>query len=447
MSEIITIPYNFKPRPYQKQLLAALDSGYKRAIALYHRRAGKDKTMFNVLVKKALQRVGSYFYFFPEFAQGRRVIWEGMDGSGFKFLDHIPLPLVQSKSSTDMRVTLTNGSIIQIMGTDKFDKVRGSNPVGCVFSEFAFQNPRAWNIIRPILVENGGWAIFNSSANGKNHFYELYEMAMKNPNWFVQNLTVMDTLDENGNRFVGDDLIEEERSAGMSEEMIQQEFFNSWIANSNGFYYLQLIEDLEKAGRVGNVPHNPNYPVETWWDIGTGDSTCIWFSQTVNKEIHIIDYYANTNKGLNHYAKILQAKPYIYKTINFPWDINKTEFGTGRTGYEVAEELFKGMRLNTVPRLSKEDGINAVRMVLPLCNFDKKRCQDGLHALKNYRKEWDTKNQVFKDNDVHDWASDPADAFRYLSVGIAFPKRNRQENGTFLKPNKVTVNPKNWRTA
>jgi hypothetical protein len=160
MSEIITIPYKFEPRTYQKELLAALDSGYRRAIAVYHRRAGKDKTMFNALVKKSLQRKGVYYYFFPEYAQGRRVIWDGIDGSGFKFLDHIPEPLIQSKNSTDMKIVLTNGSVIQVMGTDKFDKVRGSNPVGCVFSEFAFQNPKAWNIVRPILGENQGWAIF-----------------------------------------------------------------------------------------------------------------------------------------------------------------------------------------------------------------------------------------------------------------------------------------------
>ena len=446
MSEIITIPYEFEPRPYQRELLAALDSGFKRAIAVYHRRAGKDKTMFNVLIKKALQRKGVYYYFFPEYAQGRRVIWDGIDGSGFKFLDHIPDPLVQSKNSTDMKIVLTNGSVIQVMGTDKFDKVRGSNPVGCVFSEFAFQNPKAWNLIRPILGENGGWAIFNSSTNGKNHFYDLYQMAIKNPNWFVQNLNVEQTLDLNGNRYITDDIIQEDRDSGMSEELIQQEYYNSWTANAQGFYYLSIIEDLESKGSISSLPHDPAVPVETWWDIGVNDYTCIWFTQTYGKEVHVIDYYSSNNKGMDYFAKVLQNKNYVYRSHNFPHDIINIEFGTGRTRYEVAEELFKGTRLDIIQKLSKEEGRNAVRMILPNCKFDRVRCKEGLDGLRNYRKEWDEKHQTFKDTDVHDWASDPADAFRYLAVGITMPK-SRSFRSDFMKAKVKATSVKNWRVA
>jgi hypothetical protein len=443
---VITIPYQFTPRIYQKELLAARDHGFKRLLAIYHRRAGKDKTMFNMTVREAVKRRGVYYYFFPEYAQGRRVIWDGMDSSGFPFIEHIPEPLIQSKNSTEMKIVLTNGSVIQIMGTDKFNKVRGANPVGCVFSEYAFQNPKAWNIIRPILAENEGWAAFNSSTNGKNHFYDMFQMASRNQNWFVQNYNVEQTLDENGNRYVSDEVIEEERASGMSEEMIQQEFYNSWTANSQGFYYLSLLEDLDKSGNITKVPHDPSAPVETWWDIGMGDSTCIWFTQTMGKEIHVIDYYASNNKGLDHYAKKLQSNRYVYKSHNFPWDMINTEFGTGRTRYEVAEELFKGTRLNILPKLSKEEGINAVRMILPQCRFDKKLTLDGLDGLKNYRKEWDEKNQVFKTTPVHDWASDPADAFRYLAIGITMPK-SRSFKNEFMRANSKLISTRNWKTA
>lgn len=442
---IITIPYKFTPRVYQKDLMAALDGGYRRAIAVYHRRAGKDKTMFNIVIKKALQRRGVYYYFFPEFAQGRRVIWDGIDGSGFKFLDHIPEQLIQSKNSTDMRIELTTGSVIQILGTDKFNKVRGSNPVGCVFSEFAFQNPKAWNIVRPILAENGGWAIFNSSVNGKNHFYDMYQMATKNKNWYVQNLTVEDTLDENGNRYVSDDVIQEERDAGMSEEMIQAEFYNNWSSNSQGFYYLTLLEDLESKGGVGRVSYDPSVSVETWWDIGVGDYTCIWFTQTFGKEINIIDYYQSNNRGMDHYAKVLQGKPYVYRSHNFPHDIKNTEFGSGRTRLETAEELFKGTRVGWINKMGREDGINAVRMILPQCRFDKQNCLAGYDALKNYRKEWDDKNQVFRNIPVHDWASDPADAFRTLAVGIVMPKA-RSFKSEYMKAS-INTKRKNWKAA
>jgi hypothetical protein len=434
----------FTPRVYQKELMMAMDLGYKRAISIYHRRAGKDKTMFNIMVREALKRRGTYYYFFPEFAQGRRVIWEGIDGSGFKFLDHIPEPLIQSKNSTDMRIILTNGSVIQIMGTDKFDKVRGSNPVGCVFSEFAFQNPKAWNVIRPILAENNGWAIFNSSKNGKNHLYELYERVKDNKRWFVQDLNVLQTLDENGNRYISDEVIEEERAAGMSEEMIQQEFFNSWSANSQGFYYLSQIEDLEVDGKICNVPHDPSSPVDVYFDIGVGDSTACWFIQTEGKTVNVIDFYQNTNKGLDHYAKHLQSKRYVYSNINFPWDMRNIEFGSGRTRYEVAEELFKGIRLNTVSKLPVSEGINAVRMILPACRFDKVRCKEGLDSLKNYKKEWNDKQQVYSDHPLHDWASDAADAFRYLAVGISLPKAKAFRSDAIRKEIKSKVT-KNWK--
>ena len=397
------------------------------------------------MVREALKRRGTYYYFFPEFAQGRRVIWEGIDGSGFKFLDHVPEPLIQSKNSTDMRIILTNGSVIQIMGTDKFDKVRGSNPVGCVFSEFAFQNPKAWNVIRPILAENNGWAIFNSSKNGKNHLHELYERVKDNPRWFVQDLNVLQTLDENGNRYIGDEVIEEERAAGMSEEMIQQEFYNSWSANSQGYYYLPQIEELEAEGKICTVNHDPSSPVEVYFDIGVGDSTACWFIQTEGKAINVIDFYQNTNKGLDHYAKILQSKKYVYSAINFPWDMRNIEFGSGRTRFEVAEELFKGIRLNTVSKLPVSEGINAVRMILPACRFDKKRCKEGLNSLKNYKKEWNEKQQVFSDHPLHDWASDAADAFRYLSIGVSLPRSKAFRSDIIKKEIKSKV-IRNWKT-
>jgi len=419
----IQIPYKFNPRLYQLDLLRALDSGYKRAMAVYHRRAGKDKTLFNLTIKKALERIGVYYYFFPEFAQGRRVIWDGIDGGGFAFRNHIPKQLVGRANSTDMKITLTNGSIIQIVGTDKFDKVRGANPVGCVFSEYAFQNPAAWDVVRPILAENNGWAVFNSTPNGKNHFYKLYQMALENPSWFTQNITVEDSIDENGKRYVGEDVVEEERLSGMSEEMIQQEFYNSFTSNSEGFYYLSYMDEAEKEGRIGNVPYDPTIPVDTWWDIGVGDSTAIWFTQTVKKEIHVIDFYQYNSVGLEHYAKYLQRLPYVYGIHNFPHDMSNTEFGTGRTRLEVAEDLFKSEKLNIVQKVGLEDGINAVRMIMSRCWFDEKKCRKGIDALFNYHRQWDDKFKEYKNKPVHDWASHPSDAFRYFAVGLTMPKR------------------------
>jgi hypothetical protein len=342
---------------------------------------------------------------------------------------------------------MINGSIIQIIGTDKFDKVRGANPVGCVFSEFAFQNPKAWDIVRPILAENGGWAVFNSTPFGKNHFYDMVENARSNPGWFSQIITVEDSVDEQGNRYVSEEVIQAEIDAGMSEDMVQQEFYCSFTANAQGFYYLKYLEEAEQEGRIENIPYDPSVPVDTWWDIGVSDSTAIWFTQISGREVHVIDFYQNNSTGIEHYAKYLQKLPYVYKSINFPHDIKKTEFGTGRSSLEVAEELFKGIEINVGPKLDIQEGINAVRMILPMCRFDRKKCDvyGGLKALQNYHREWDDYRKEFKNKPAHDWSSHPADAFRTLGVGLTIP-HNPSIREKYLK-NYRRLSSRSWQLA
>lgn len=443
----ISVPYHFTPRTYQYDLMKALDSGYKRAITVWHRRAGKDKTLFNIIIKKALERVGIYYYFFPEFAQGKRVIWDGIDNDGFAFLKHVPKEILAKPgglNQTDMKITLINGSIIQIIGTDKFNKVRGSNPIGCVFSEFAFQNPAAWDVVRPILTANGGWAVFNSTPFGKNHFYDLFEMAKGNDKWYTDLVTVENSLDENGNRYVTDEMLQEERDSGYSEEMIQQEYFCDFTANSEGFYYLKYMEDALNEGRIRHIPYDPAIPVDTWWDIGVSDSTAIWFTQIVGKSVHVIDFYQNNSVGLDDYAKHLQTLPYVYGTHHFPHDMMNTEFGSGKTRLETAESLFGSVNLDVVPKSGLEDGINAVRLVLPKMWFDETKCKDGIKALQNYHRQWDDKVQEFKNRPVHDWSSHPADAFRYLAVGLTMP-RERSHRDSHMR--KQRMRAKGWMIA
>lgn len=138
-------------------------------------------------------QVGTYYYLFPTYAQGKKILWDGIDKQGFKFLDHFPPPLVRSKNEQEMQIELVNGSIAQIIGTDKMDSIVGTNPVGCVFSEYALQNPKGWDLIRPILRENGGWAVFAYTPRGHNHGKELYDMAKTNPDWYCDLRTVRDT--------------------------------------------------------------------------------------------------------------------------------------------------------------------------------------------------------------------------------------------------------------
>lgn len=252
----ITIPFNYQPRPYQVPLFNCIGDGYRRAVAVWHRRAGKDKTLLNLIIKEAFKRTGVYYYLFPSYAQGRKILWDGIDRNGFRYLDHIPEELRSAPpNNSEMKIRLVNGSMIQLVGTDNIDSIMGTNPVGCVFSEYSLQNPAAWDLIRPILAENGGWAVFNYTPRGRNHGFVLYEMARNNPDWFCQVLTVDDT------GAVTPDVVQAERDAGMSEEMIQQEFFcfppDTLITTDRGQKAIQDIKPcdivLTHAGRYRKV--------------------------------------------------------------------------------------------------------------------------------------------------------------------------------------------------
>ena len=217
-SEIL-IPNGWNPRDYQRPLWKALNSGVKRAVAIWHRRAGKDSLSLNWTVKAMLQRVGVYWHMLPLNTQARKVVWDAIDKQGRRVIDQVfPLPLRKSVSSAEMKIELWNGSIWQCVGSDNYNTLVGANPVGVVFSEYSLADPEAWDYLRPILAENGGWALFIYTPRGKNHGYRLYNTALS-AGWFVQKLTVEDT------GAIPLAAVEEERRAGMSESKIQQEFY------------------------------------------------------------------------------------------------------------------------------------------------------------------------------------------------------------------------------
>jgi hypothetical protein len=229
-SIIVDLPVNFVTRPYQFGIWDAIvNKGVTRAVTVWHRRSGKDKVFINILMAMMSKRKGTYYYFLPTYNQGKKIIWDGMDRDGYKFINHIPEELILRKNDSEMKIELVTGSIFQVVGTDNFDSIMGTNPVGCVFSEYSLQNPQAWEFIRPILLENGGWAIFNFTPRGNNHAKKLYDMAKVNPDWFCELLTVDDTKDENGNRYITDEMLEGERLSGMSEGLIDQEYYCKFV--------------------------------------------------------------------------------------------------------------------------------------------------------------------------------------------------------------------------
>lgn len=417
----ITIPYRFTPRPYQRPLYNAPANGFTRGVSVWHRRAGKDKTYLNLMVKEAVRVFGTYYYFFPTYNQGKKILWDGIDTrNGMKFMDHLPHALRTKTNESEMKVETMNGSIIQIIGTDNIDSIVGSNPRGCVFSEYSLQDPRAWQFIRPILLENGGWAFFNFTPRGKNHAYSLYKMAQNNPEWFCELLTIDDT----GGIITPAD-IERERREGMPEEMILQEYYCSFEAPVPGAIFAKELVAAEQAGRIGRVTVEPTVPVNTFWDLGIDDSTSIWLAQDVGREVHMVGYYESQGVALVNDVNWLRdwrdRRQVTFGTHVLPHDGGVRQKQTGKTTQQVLEEY--GFRCDVTRRpAEKRDGIEASRQLLNRTWFDEDGCSDedvgydGLSCLRSYRRDKNDKLDVFGSKPVHDWASHGADAYQTCAL-------------------------------
>jgi phage terminase large subunit len=418
----LTIPYNFQPRQYQIPLFKAFDAGIKRGVCCWHRRAGKDKCGLNLFIREMFKRKGQYYHLFPTARQARKAIWDGIDKDGLKVMDHFPKEVIVSKNETDMKITLTNGSIYQLVGTDMgLDWLVGTNPVGLLFSEYPIMSPKAWDFLRPIIRENDGIALFVYTPRGQNHGHRMFEMAQNNDQWFCSKLTVEDTRrdseGEDGSRVVSADDLEEERREGMDEQMIQQEYYCSFHAAIPGAYFAKEMTRMETDGRIGRVPWEPKLRTSTYWDLGIDDSMSVVFAQQHGQEIRIIDYYEASGEGLPHFISEVKSRPYSYDSHNAPWDIEVRELTTGKTRRETARSL--GINFRAGKKVNKkEEAIEQARQLLSRCWMDRRKCERLIASLRNYHKEYDDKNQVFKARPVHNWASHGADSFMELAMSI-----------------------------
>jgi phage terminase large subunit len=414
----IVIPNRWLPRDYQKPAWNALESGIKRLDLVWHRRAGKDIFSINYCATQCFQRPGLYWHVLPTYKQGRKIVWEGMTREGRPFLDAFPPELITRKLDQEMSLWLEGGALYQIVGADDVDRLVGTNPFGVVFSEFSLMDMRVWEMLRPILAENGGWAIFIYTPRGYNFAHDLHVKAQRNDWWFSEVLTIDDT------KAVPIEVIEQQRAEGMPEELIQQEFYCSFEAPLVGAYYGHELKLAFDQNRIGKVPYDPALPVNTFWDLGMRDDTAIWFHQYGGREHRLIDFYHTSGAGLPHYVKMLREKPYVYGTHLVPHDAAVRELGTGSTRIETAQSL--GVHLEIVRKIALDDGINATRMFLRKCYIDEEKCDYGLQALRQYTKqdsgERDLHNQiVYRDQPTHNWASHPADALRTGATGWAPP--------------------------
>jgi phage terminase large subunit len=401
MAEVIEIAY--KPREQQLAIHELMDS--KRfGVVVAHRRMGKTVSAINHLIKDAIlnqKEAPRYAYIAPTYGQAKRVAWD--------YLVKYAEPLGGSQNITELRVDFW-GRRVQLYGSDNPESLRGQYFDGVILDEIGDQNPKIWtDIIRPALADRKGWCLFIGTPKGHNHFKELRDRAEKEDGWGLLEFKASET------GVVDDTELKAARNE-MGEDKYRQEFECSFDAAVEGSYYGQILNELEDKKHMQEIPWEELSRTFTAWDLGMGDSTSIWVAQLVGTEIRLIDYYENHGVGLDHYVKWIKDNDYSKAEHILPHDVRVRELGTGKSRLEMLEEA--GLEIKIAPRMSLDDGIQAVRRILPRCWFNVPKVQTGLNCLRNYRRDYDEKRKIFYERPLHDWSSHGSDSFRYLALGL-----------------------------
>lgn len=394
----------------RKQFWAFHNRKQRFAIGVAHRRAGKTVACILDLIKGANTNTKlrpRYAYLAPLHSQAKTVAWDYLKYYGMAISGSIA-------NEAELRVDFPNGGRVRLHGADNPDALRGIYLDGVVLDEYAQMRPQVWpEIILPALTDRQGWAAFIGTPKGRNEFCKLYEAALKDETWFHFMLKASET------GILTEAELETAKRA-QTPEQYQQEFECSFEAAILGAYYGPLMAKAQDEGRIGEVPYNPAIPVETWWDIGVRDATAIWFAQRYpGGMIHLIDAYQMTGMTAPHFAKVVNEKPYVYSRHILPHDIANVDWsGDGKPRSEVLAALLK-MPIEGCGDLSVEDGINAARLLIPMCRFDAVKCAVPIEALRQYRADFDEKMNVLRPKPRHDEHSHYADAFRYGAVSDA----------------------------
>ena len=400
MAEVI-IPY--KPRPQQLVLHEAMDNN-RFVVGVMHRRFGKTVCAINQLIKKAIECElpdPRFCYVAPTYTQAKRI--------AFDYLVKFTRPLGATVNISELRVDFW-GRRISLHGADNPDSLRGTYYDGCVLDEVGDMNPKVWNeVLRPSLSDRLGWCLFIGTPKGMNHFAEFRDRAEETEGWKLIEFKASQT------GIIPESELNAAR-AEMGEDKYQQEFECNFNSAVEGAYYGQIINDLEAKGRITTVDRDDLCKSYVAWDLGMGDSTCLWVAQLVGKEVRLIDFVENHGVGLDWYVNWLKENRYERFDQYLPHDVEVRELGTGRSRKEVLQEA--GLEITVAPRLSVADGIQAVRRLLPRCWFDKDKTKQGVNALRNYRREYNEKQNVYYEKPLHDWCSHSADSFRYLAITL-----------------------------
>ena len=400
----------FRPRSWQRQLLS---DPAKRIVAVVHRRAGKSTALMWMGLKRAMTEPKPnprVVHILPYSVMWHRTgLWDQL----VQAADAIPGAVVRR---SELTIRLPNGGVFVCGGADNVDSWRGGGADLCIIDEFDDTPPSLVPlVVEPMLADRGGTLIRSGTPKGRGILQAAYDRAKTTPGYSAY------LLDHTQTGALPQDAIDTLRRE-MTPEEFAQELECSFASPNSGSYYGKLMDEAERAGRIGRVPHDPGLKVWTAFDLGIDDSTAIWCMQlSRGGEWRFIDYIEDSGAGLEHYVRLLQQRPYVYEMHLLPHDASVRELGSGKSRVETLTSL--GVRpWRIVRQHSVADGINAVRLVLPRAWFDAERCAKGIQALRHYRREWNEAAQTWRANPVHDHSSHGADAARYLCLGVTEPR-------------------------
>jgi hypothetical protein len=440
LEEVIDVELDYKPRDV---FLDFHERKERWAVIVAHRRCGKTVSCINELIYKALiegKEDGRYAYVAPYYSQAKNIAWD--------YLLRFSKPVMAKANQSELWVELINGARIRLFGADNADSLRGLYLDGIVLDEYADMRPRIWGeIIRPLLADRLGWAVFIGTPKGHNAFWDVYSNALKLDNWYAKTLRASQT------GLLADDELKD-AAKSMTQDQYLQEFECDFESAILGAYYGKEMRQLTDSNRIINVEHDPLFPVFTAWDLGYSDDTSIWWFQVVHGEIRVLDYHSSNGQPIAFYTGLIQAKEreynYVYRTHWLPHDARAKTLASG--GKSIIEQLSVKIPLENmkiVPSLSLQDGIQATRLALMRSWFDSK-CEDGIECLRQYQREFDEDKKVFRDKPRHDWTSHGADAFRMLAIAWREEEKIISKDdpirGLFVGQTDVTLNEM-WKTA
>lgn len=417
-SDTPTISTGFIPRRLQMELRAKLR---RFNVIVCHRRFGKTVFAVNHQIDKMIRNELPHpraAYIAPTYGQAKRISWDLYK----QYTDKVP---GVTTNESDLRLDYSHNNARQmLLSSENWLSVKGIYLDDALFDEFGDMDPSVWSEgIRPTLNDRRGCATFIGTAKGDNHFKKMYEYATQSgdPEWFG----AMYKASETG--IIAQEELDSARKT-MSEDEYEQEYECSFTAGLAGAYFAKELGRAEKEGRITTVPYDPMLPVDTYWDLGVNDMAAVWFVQSLRGRHRVIDYYEVCGASIEEVIREISKKPYRLGQWVLPHDAKARSFSTGRSQEQIFYSL--GARpLRIIPRVgTKREGINAARTLFGQCEFDRVKCKRGIECLTNYQRKWNSKNSVFEESPLHNWASNGADAFQTFGLGVRPDSRDTYQD-------------------